>query len=265
MSKKLLFFISIVTLLFGCQENEESTFWSNITVDNEYRPFVFAFSNTTLPICADHAQPKLESIINNTIDSIEGDKINGVMMYPSLTDDHYSNIAEEIKFLYDNSGNGTLKSTPAFFSNMVCHNIDTLELLQSLVEQRKKTPGVNMGIQSTLSGDNLKVYVKGFYKKPYASSNHSLAVYAYRKSEQARQATLEGDEIYTMKNKVVSALTSSMGKSLSSASVGDELQELLTLDLSGENSTNIGILAVLYELEDGKPSAVINSIKLESN
>jgi len=266
MSKKLFLFISIVSLITGCRiDDESSSFWSSILVDSEYRPFVFVFSNTNLPICANHAQPKLEAIIDNKIDSIDGDFINGVMMYPTLTDNHYSNIAEEIKFLFDNNGNQTLITTPAFFSNMKCHNIDTLELLESISLQRLETPGINLGIKSTVSDDNLKVYVKGEYKKNFTSSSHSLAVYSYKKSELGNQATENGTEIFTLRNKVFSSLTPSMGKSLNSAAIGTELRELLTLDLSGETLSNIGIIAVIYELEDGKPISVVNSIKLENN
>jgi hypothetical protein len=266
MSKKLYVFISIVLLLTGCRvEEETSTFWDSILVDSEYRPFIFVFSNTNFPICANHAQPKLEAILNNEVDSIDGDFINGLMMYPTLTDNYYSNIAEEIKFLYDNNGDKTLKTTPAFFSNMKCHNIDSIELIESIFSQRRLNPQINLGIKSTVSGKNLKVYVRGIYKSSFTASNHSLAVYSYRKSELGNHAIENGTEIFTMKNNVFSSLTPSMGKSLTAASSGTELRELLTLDVSNEYLFNIGIVAVLYELENGKPISVVNSIKLENN
>ena len=266
MSKKLHVFISIFILLTGCRvEEETSTFWNNILVDSEYRPFIFVFSNTDLPICANHAQPKLEAILNNEVDSINGDLINGLMMYPTLTDNYYSNIAEEIKFLYDNNGDKTLKTTPAFFSNMKCHNIDSIEFIQSIFSQRLLNPQINLGIKSTVSGKNLKVYIRGIYNKPFTELNHSLAVYSYRKSELANQAVENSTETFVIRNNLFSSLTPSMGKNLTSASTGTELRELLTLDISNENLVNIGVVAVLYELENGKPISVINSIKIENN
>ncbi|MBL56207.1 MAG: hypothetical protein CMP61_03370 [Flavobacteriales bacterium] len=266
MSKKLLLFLSIILSLVSCRyNNQSSSFWNSITIESEYRPFVFVFSNTDLPICADHAQPKLQAILNNTIDSIEGEFVNGVMMYPALTDIHYSNIAEEIKFVFDNNGNETLETTPAFFSNMQCHNIDTLELYQSIITQRQIQPDINLGIKSSLSQGNLKVYVKGSYNKSFSASSHRLAVYSYRKSELANQATDEGTSLFTMKNKVVSALTPSLGKDLDAAAKGDEFREILTLDLSGETLDNTGIVAVIYTIEEGIPVSVANSIKLENH
>ena len=115
MSKKLLNFLIILIGVSSCSPIEESdTFWNNIKTNSEYNPFVFIFSNSQIPTCANYAQPKLEEVLNGEIEGISKDKVNGCMMYSSVSDYKlYSNIAEELKFLFDLNGNNTFKSYPA--------------------------------------------------------------------------------------------------------------------------------------------------------
>lgn len=89
-----------------------------------------------------------------------------------------------------------------------------------------------MGINASESVNKLKVYLRGRYTAK-VSSAHILVVYAYIKSELARQKTNSGSEIFTLKNKVISSLTQTVGKILNVGSSGDEIREVLTFDLDG--------------------------------
>ncbi|MAS51952.1 MAG: hypothetical protein CMD20_01985, partial [Flavobacteriales bacterium] len=65
MSKKLSGFILILFFLSGCiPEDQSDVFWNSINTTEKYTPFVFVFSNTQIPTCAEHAQPQLEKILN---------------------------------------------------------------------------------------------------------------------------------------------------------------------------------------------------------
>jgi hypothetical protein len=67
-----------------------------------------------------------------------------------------------------------------------------------------------------------------------------------------------------MRNKIIYALTPTIGKSLTpNSEVEEEFREVFTLETSDEDISNLGIVAVVYSLENGTPNAVINSIKLE--
>ena len=79
----------------------------------------------------------------------------------------------------------------------------------------------------------------------------------------ASQTTNSGSENFTVKNKIIYALTPTIGKSLSSNSSGEEFREVFTLETSNEDLSNLGVIAVVYNLENNAPYAVINSVKLE--
>ena len=99
MSKKLSGFLLLLFFLNGCiPEDQSDVFWSSIDTTEKYTPFVFVFSNTQIPTCAELGQPQLEKILNGEIDDIIADDVNGCMMYPSILDPQHSNIAEELKF-----------------------------------------------------------------------------------------------------------------------------------------------------------------------
>jgi hypothetical protein len=86
----------------GCApEEEKDTFWSEMNMYSDYQPFIFVFSDTQIPICAELGQPKLEEILNGEINGIAPKRTNGFMMYPSILDPQYSIVAEELKFLFD--------------------------------------------------------------------------------------------------------------------------------------------------------------------
>jgi len=262
MSKKLLSFLSIIFILIGCIPDDESdTFWNSIEVSSQNKPFVFVFSNTQVTTCADHAQPQLEKVLNGEIDQIESENVNGVMMYPWVEDPQYSNIAEELKFLFDQNGNNTFKTWPAYVSNLTCYNIDSLQWRSSIINAQSEEPKVKLGIKSTPSGNTIKVYVRGIYN--LGVSSHSVAVYAYKKAESAQQETSTGTENFTIKNKVYSSLTPTVGKSMGSGSSGQEFREVFTLNVDGEDISNLGVVAVVYDLYDNKPIEVLNSVKLE--
>lgn len=262
MLNKKLGFIVIIFLFFNCKpEEEKDTFWSEIVTESTYQPFIFVFSDTEIPTCAYHAQPKLERILNGEIKDIVSKNINGFMMYPSILDPQYSNIAEELKFLFDQNGNNTLSSWPAYVNDLKCFNIDSNAWYGSIKNSQSKTTSVKLGIKTTASDKDIKVYVKGEYTE--SVSNHSIAVYVYRKSELANQKTFSGKEVFTAKNKVFSSLTPTIGNYLNPNSSGEEFRSIFTLNTDGESISNLGVVAIIYKLENDTPTEIINSIKLE--
>ena len=67
-----------------------------------------------------------------------------------------------------------------------------------------------------------------------------------------------------IRNKIIYALTPTIGKSLNpNSEIKEEFNEVFTLETSGEDVSNLGIVAVVYSIENGTPKTVINSIKLE--
>lgn len=263
MPKKLLSFLLILTVIFSCVPEEESdTFWNNISATSSYTPFVFVFSNTTIPTCADNAQPKLNEVLNGEIDGISAGEVNGCMMYPSISDPLYSNIAEELKFLFDQNGNNTLNSLPAYVNNLTCHNLDSVAWHNSIKSSIEESPVIKLGIKTTPSGNQIKVYVKGEYTT--SVSGHTIAVYAYRKSEQANQETNNGTELFSVKNKIYTSLTPTVGRLLNPNSSEQQFREIFTLNTDGENTSNLGILAVVYRFVDDNPTEVLNSISIEN-
>lgn len=264
MFKKLLLFAITIFLFVNCRPVQETEqFWNNISLNSKLEPFVFVFSNTEISTCAEHGQPKLEEVLSGAVNGIDASTVNGVMMYPSISDPQYSNIAEELKFLFDQNGNNTLETYPAYVNNLICYNTDSLGWHSSIINQiNGGSPKIKLGIDASESVGTLKVYVRGSYSSNI-SSDHSIAVYAYRKEELANQTTSSGTELFTMKNKVISSLTPTVGKLLD-GSQSEEIKEIFTLELDGENLGNLGIVAVVYELENNKPVSVINSISLEN-
>tara|TARA_B100000674_G_scaffold169731_1_gene136932 strand:- start:1023 stop:1817 length:795 start_codon:yes stop_codon:yes gene_type:complete len=262
MTKKSLGFIFILFIITSCiPEDKTDVFWNSITTTNKHQPFVFIFSNTQMPTCAKHGLPQLKQVLNGEIDSINSEDVNSCMMYPSVIDPQYSSTAEELKFLFDQNGNNTFNTWPAYVNNLTCFNNDSNLWYESIKNSQNKISAVNLGIKSTPSNQEIKLYVKGVYTSSVA--DHSVAVYAYRKEELVSQKTDSGSEILTVKNKLIYALTPTAGKSLPSNSSGQEFREIFTLNTSGENLSSLGLVAVIYSLKNNVPHEVINSIKLE--
>lgn len=263
MSKKLLSFLIIFSVIIACKPDEEKdTFWESITTSDFYNPFIFVFSNSDLAICADHAQPKLESIITGQETGISPERVNGVMMYPSLLDNQYSYIAEEIKFLFDINGNNTLETWPAYFNNMTCYNIDSTSWLNSIQTQHNSLASIKLGLDHAINDNELRIYARGQYLSP--GINTSIAAYVYRKSELGMQETAAGKQLTTFKNKVIGSMTPTFGKIIANGNAGDEIREILTFSLGAETLSNLGVVVVLYQMEGIKPISVINSAKLEN-
>lgn len=263
MSKKLLSFLIIFSVIIACKPDEEKdTFWESITISELYNPFVFVFSNSDLAVCADHAQPKLESILKGEEAGISPERVNGVMMYPSLLDNQYSYIAEEIKFLFDINGNNTLETWPAYFNSMKCYNIDSTNWLNSIQTQQTNLSSIKLGLDHAINGNELRVYVRGQYLSP--ANNTSIAAYVYRKSELGMQETESGKQLITFKNKIIGAMTPTFGKLIANGNAGDEIREIVSYSLGAETLSNLGVVVILYEMEGIKPKAVINSARLEN-
>ena len=264
MSKKLLGFIFTLIFLHSCMpEDQTDKFWDSIRITNKNQPFIFVFSNTKIPACAKYGQPQLEKVLNGKVNDIIPEHVNGFMMYPSPSDPQYSSIAEELKFIFDENGNNTFNTWPAYVNDLSCFNIDSTLWNGSIKNSQSKSPQIKLGINSTPSDQEIKVYVKGLYTE--SISDHSIAVYAYKKSELTSQTTSKGIEKFTLKNKIIYSLTPTTGKYLASNSSGREFRKLFSLDTSSiKDLSNIGIVAVVYSLYNNVPNAVINSIKLES-
>ncbi len=262
MSKKILGFITILFLFISCApEEEKDDFWNEINTNYYYQPFIFVFSDTQDPFCAEYGQPQLEKILNGEIDGIASKNANGFMMYPSILDPQYSNVAEELKFLFDKNGNNTLTTWPAYVNDLNCFNIDSTSWHTSIKNSQKKVPNIKLGIKTIPSKQDIIVYVKGEYTA--SISKHSIALYVYRKSELANQETYSGKEIFTSKNKIISSLTPTLGKELPANSSGQEFRSVFTLNTSGETLSNLGVVVVIYSLSDNVPIEIINSLKIE--
>lgn len=263
MSKNLWSFILILITLVACKPEEETdTFWNNIEVSSFYKPFVFVFSNSEIATCYEHAQPKLEQIWDGNVSGVSSSRVNSVMMFPSVLDNQYSFIAEEIKFLFDNNGNNTLETWPAYFNNLNCYNIDSTSWYNSIKTQQAATPKVKIGLESGINDNELKVYVKGVYAT--GISSHSIAAYVYRKEELGYQETLGEKALITIKNKVIGSMTPTFGKSIQIGTAGEEIQQVLSYNFGSEVKSNLGVVVVIYELDGTKPVAVLNSARVEN-
>jgi len=263
MSKKILGFVAILFLFFSCApEEEKDDFWNEINTNSYYQPFIFVFSDTEIPFCAEYGQPQLEKILDGKIDGIDSKNTNGFMLYPSILDPQYSNVAEELKFLFDKNGNNTLTTWPAYVNDLNCFNIDSTSWHESIKNSQKKSPDIKLGIKTVQSKQDIIIYVKGEYTA--SIPKHSIALYVYRKSELANQETYSGKEIFTSKNKIVSSLTPTLGKDLAANSSGQEFRSIFTLNTNGEILSNLGIVIVIYSLSDNLPIEVINSLKVEN-
>ena len=123
-----------------------------------------------------------------------------------------------------------------------------------------KTPIISLGQKSNLKSNQQTLYIKGVYNQS-TSISHSIALYLFRKSKGENQKTATGNIIYkTHKNVIYSGATSSYGQVLSSKNKSDEFHVKFQFDLNNVPSSEIGYLAIIYKLEEGKPVGIINSL-----
>lgn len=258
-----LLVFAIVLCLTGCGDNDESDeFWEAISLINKSKTVAFVFSSTEIDKCGEHAQPNLEKVLNDKKTNIKSSKVNGFMLFPSITDKLYSTVAEELKFLYDNNGNGTFKAYPSFVSNMTCLDIDTISWFDSLEVATSQLSPITMGTRESSNGNQFTVYVKGKYSSPI-SKPHSVALYLYKNKIEGTQNTLaSGVKNFTHKNVIFSSITNTYGKNLSAAQSNEEFHEKFNFDLSDESRDEVGILIIVFELKDGVPYSVINSLAI---
>lgn len=252
--------LSLIVLL-GCKPTSNTeAFWKSISTSNSFKPFTFIITSSKIPTCADHGQPKMEALLNGNVEGVEEDKVTSVMMHASLSDPYYSYIAEEIKFLFDQNGNETLETWPAYFNNLTCYNIDSMGWHSSIKSDLEKSPSVKLGVKTEVDGGKLRVYVRGEYNETVSEQN--LAVYLYYKTEEGEQSTSSGTESYTIKNRVYSALTPSLGIDIGTKKSGDEIRESYT-HTGTFSKDNLGVLVVVYKTENDIPVAVENSVAIE--
>lgn len=258
---------SIIILLASftfssCSSDDDSDeFWDAINVSSQFKPVVFVFSSTEIASCDQHGQANLEYLLASNIQNIDGKDVNGMMLFPSITDPLYNPVAEELKFLYDENGSQSFKSFPSFVHNMSFFDIDTLSWHSSIESNLSTTPLISLGQKNSLKNDQQTIYIKGKYNK-HVNSSHSIALYLFRKSRTANQKTTTGSSISkSHKNVIYSAVTNSYGQILPAKNKSEELHAKFQFDLSGIPSNEVGYLAVVYKLNDGKPVEVINSLK----
>jgi len=264
MAKNLSLILLLSIILLGCRtESESADFWDSIITINKYQPFTFALTSSQIETCASISQPTLTSMLNAEFEGIDNAKINASMMFSSIEDPQYSNIAEELKRLFDLNGNNTFKTYPAFVNNLTCFNTDTASFFESIRTQINSSPKIKLGIKTVIDKKDLNIYVKGEYQDNVTSS-HSIAIYIYRKSEWANQETPSGTESIKFKNKIISATTPTVGSTLNKNSKGATFRKVGTFHFSNENRSNLGVLAIVYNLENDKPFEVLNSLKLET-
>jgi len=108
MAKNLSLILLLSVVILACRpESETDAFWDGINTKNKYQPFTFALTSSQIETCASISQPTLTSMLNAEFEGIDNAKINASMMFSSIEDPQYSNIAEELKFLFDLNGNNT--------------------------------------------------------------------------------------------------------------------------------------------------------------
>lgn len=259
---KITFILLSVTITFSsCGADDSSDeFWDEISVSKKFKPVSFVFSSTEIGTCDNHGQSNLESVLKSEVKNINGSSINGMMLFPSITDPLYNPISEELKFLYDENGNQTFKSFPSFVNDMNFFDIDSLNWYESIESSLSKTPLISLGQKSTLKSDQQTIYIRGIYNKS-TSTSHSIALYLFRKSQGANQKTSTGETIYkTHKNVIYSGATSSYGQVLSSKNTSEEFHAKFQFNLNNVSPTEIGYIAIVYKLANGKPIEILNSI-----
>lgn len=264
MAKNLSLILLLIVVILACRpESETDAFWDGINTKNKYQPFTFALTSSQIETCASISQPTLTSMLNAEFEGIDNVKINASMMFSSIEDPQYSNIAEELKFLFDLNGNNTFTNYPAFVNNLTCFNTDTASFFESIRTQINSSPKIKLGIKTVIDNNDLNIYVKGEYQDN-VTNNHSIAIYIYRKSEWANQVTPSGTESTRFKNKIISATTPTVGFTLAKNNKGETFRKTGTFTFSSENLSNLGVLAIVYNLENNKPFEVLNSLKSEN-
>jgi hypothetical protein len=253
----LLLFTFIFT---NCSTDDDTDeFWDGVNVSNKFKAATFVFSSTEIGSCDKHGENNLNAVINSEINNIAGNSVNGLVLFPSITDPLYNHISEELKFLYDQNGDQTFKSFPSFVDDMNCFDIDSLSWYNSIELTTNRTPLISLGTKTSLKGDQQTIYVRGIYNEG-VSRSHSIALYLFKKSIGANQKTTTGQTIYkTHENVVYSGATNTYGKVLESKSKSEEFHSKFQFDLNNVPISEIGFAVIVYELTNGKPTAVINS------
>ena len=258
-----LILIIITFTLTNCTTDDESDeFWDSISVSNKFRSTIFVFSSTEIGTCHEHGEINLNKILNSEIENITGSLINGFLLFPSTTDPLYNPVSEELKFLFDQNGDQTFNSFPSFVDDMNCFDIDSLGWYNSIETTLNRTSIISLGKEYSSEGNQQTIYIKGVYNQNFPTE-HSIALYLFNKSKGAEQKTISGETVYkTHKNVIYSAATNTYGKELSPNNKNQEFREKFQFDLGNINLSNIGYLAIIYELKDGKPMGIINSLIL---
>tara|TARA_B110000211_G_C14081701_1_gene554854 strand:- start:1708 stop:2505 length:798 start_codon:yes stop_codon:yes gene_type:complete len=253
-----------ITLTFtNCSTDDDSNeFWDAITVADEFKAATFVFSSTEIGTCDEHGEHNLNAVLNSEISNITGSSVNGLVLFPSITDPLYNHISEELKFLYDQNGDQTFNSFPSFVDDMNCFDIDSLAWYNSIETTINRVPLISLGKKNSLKGDQQTIYIRGIYNDN-VSSSHSIALYLFKKSLGANQKIISGQTIYkTHKNVIYSGATNTYGKVLSAKNKSEEFHEKFQFDLNNVPSAHIGYAVIIYELKDGKPVGIINSLIL---
>lgn len=263
-SIKTLLFISITLLLSSCTPDDTSDkFWNAIGVQNNHEPFAFSLSNSTLPTTYNATIPLHNTILNSQLNGIDGNDVNLLLLYNSISDPLYSNVAEEIKFLFDENGNNTLSTIPSYFSALTNYNLDSAAWTSAINTQQQTEAAAKLGILVRETNNGYNVYVKARYSQ--SISNHNIAVYVYKKNETVNHTMPNGagTQNVQIKNRLIGAITPTYGTAVSPKSNGGESRTALFYSQGNENINTIGFIAVLYESQNNAPFNVINSLAWE--
>jgi hypothetical protein len=251
----------IVLMIFGCRRKSDD-FYDDISISSNKKPLAMVFAHSEIETSGDFAQPILNRIDDGKVSGIPSGRVNFLTLYPSVSDPEYNVTAEQFKFLHDSQGDNTFETYPSFWSNATNFSVDTNAFYESLRGELSTSPDAGIGIRLILENGVLSIYTKVQYFKDI-SYNRLLGLYVYEKASVHNQTTSSGEEpSHLVKNRLHSAVTSTLGAQLNgSVSKDSEGQYLHQFNFTGEISTsNLGVMAVLFKGEDGKPVEVINSV-----
>lgn len=259
----LVFTVSLCAVLsFSSCGRDEETIWDSVEIRDESTSLVLMLSSSIIPPAGDYGLPVIDSMRNNLISGVDGNKMFYLSLYPQILDPLYNPSAEEFKFKYDSNGDQSLSAFPAFVANTVNYNYELDSLKEALNKQASGTPGISIGNLVKLKGSQLEMFVKLKYNKLYVTP-HAVAVYMYQKEKVAPQQTIANGEVanFTHKNVLLSFVNGIDGDVLDGIYMSGH-EELLEFEFnaSDQDVENMGILTVVYDVDDnGKPTGVINA------
>lgn len=253
-----LLLFAFLFVFAGCRRKSTDLF-DEITIDSDKKPLSFVFGHSEIAASGDFAQPILKRINQGKISGIPSGSVNLLTLHPSVSDPLYNTTAEQFKFLHDSNGDDTFSMYPSFWTNGTNYGVDTTAFYEEISAELSRSPDAGIGIKLILENGILSIYTKVKYFRD-VNYDRLIAVYLYEKSSNHPQETSQGTVNQTFLNKLNVSVTSGYGGRLNgSASADSEGEYLYQANMSGISTSNLGVLAVLFKAQDGKPIGVINS------